>query len=131
MSTSRIYTAKGKILSISPTKVISDKFQKASMVLDQSEPEDKFKDYLEIEFVNGDVGILRGYCPGQEVEVHFKVASRASSKYPGQYFTSARGKEIALDAAYRKTNDAAEIPMKTAPGAAAVETATGEDDMPF
>lgn len=100
MSKCQVYTARGIIRSVSREESHGPTFTKKVLVLDQSDPNDKYKDYLSLEFVNEDIKKLSGFNPGAEVEVSFRVKSRESKKVPGSFFTSCRAVEIGFVAGY-------------------------------
>lgn len=79
----------GKILEISDTQKISDRFQKREFVIEYAD-NPQYPEYVQFEVVQDKCGMLDSYNVGDEVEVYFNLKGRKWTNPQGQvkYFNS-------------------------------------------
>ncbi|MCA6075413.1 DUF3127 domain-containing protein [Fulvivirga sedimenti] len=120
---------KGKILEISTTQKISDKFQKRDFVLEYVE-NPQYPEFLQFEMIQDKCAQLDQFSAGDEVNVYFNLKGRKWTNPQGQvkYFNSLQ--------AWRLEKDVEGMPP--APGMDNMEEpewinneSNGEEDLPF
>lgn len=129
----------GRIVELSPTQQVSDKFRKREFVLEYAE-NTQYPEFIKLELVQDKCDLLDKFAIGQEVEVSFNLKGRRWTDAKGEvkYFNSLQAWKI--NAAGSKA------PAPNSPAAAKAEAAqparpyadwapNGEgnldDDLPF
>jgi len=118
---------KGKILEISDTQKISDKFQKREFVIEYVE-NPQYPEFLQFEMIQDKCSQLDDYKEGEEVNVYFNLKGRKWTNPQGQvkYFNSLQ--------AWRLEKEAGNAPPS--PGTEGLQEpewmdSDGEEDLPF
>ena len=83
--------AKGKIVFIGETEVVSDKFKKREIVIDTG---GEYPQQVKFEFTQDNVDRLSNYKIGETVTIHFNLRGR---EYNGKYYTNLQGWKIESD----------------------------------
>ena len=86
---------KGKLISISETNQISDKFSKREFVVEFAE-NPQYPEYIQLEFVQDKCDILNEYSIGQDVDVAFNLKGRKWTNPQGvdKYFNTLQAWKI-------------------------------------
>jgi len=86
---------KGKLISISETNQISDKFSKREFVVEFAE-NPQYPEYIQLEFVQDKCDILNEYSIGQDVDVAFNLKGRKWTSPQGvdKYFNTLQAWKI-------------------------------------
>ena len=89
---------KGKILEISTTQKISDKFQKRDFVLEYVE-NPQYPEFLQFEMIQDKCAQLDQFSAGDEVNVYFNLKGRKWTNPQGQvkYFNSLQAWRLEKD----------------------------------
>ena len=127
------FTYTGRVHFIGQTQTFPSGFGKRTLVLESSDPGEKWPVRAAFEFVktkNVDgTANLNGFTKGETVTVTFAPEARENSKNPGQWFSSNRAWKIV-----RSTGNEAEptdLPLTPATPAEPEPTEEVVDDMPF
>jgi len=83
--------AKGKIVFIGETEVVSDKFKKREIVIDTG---GEYPQQVKFEFTQDNVDRLSNYKIAETVAIHFNLRGR---EYNGKYYTNLQGWKIESD----------------------------------
>jgi hypothetical protein len=80
---------RGKILEISDTQKVSDRFQKREFVIEFAE-NPQYPEFVQFELIQDKCNLLDSYKTGDEVEVYFNLKGRKWTNPQGQvkYFNS-------------------------------------------
>lgn len=71
----------GKILEISATQNITDKFKKREFIVEYKDnPSGMYSQYLKFQFTGDKVTLLDAYKPGQDVNISFNLKGRKYEK---------------------------------------------------
>lgn len=91
MANQKTCSITGRVHYIGEFKQVTDKFARQEIVLDISNPDDKYKRYAKFEFVNKDIGEVTKAEVNAIVNIDFTPDARESKKEPGKWFSSDRG----------------------------------------
>ena len=126
------YKYKGRVHYVSPVQSFQSGFAKRTLVLEE-EGNSKYQNYAAFEFTRSKDGtkdatkLLDRVCPGELVEVTFRLDANESKSKPGAWFPSNRA--LKLERLERAEAKAPEIPL--IPSATSTSGACEEDDIPF
>lgn len=123
---------KGKILEISDTQQVSDKFRKREFVLEYAE-NPQYPEYLKFEMIQDKCSIVDSYKVNDEVDVYFNLKGRKWTDPKGEvkYFNSLQAWKIEGAGSAGAAPSGADNGMDQMEEPGWITDGGNEDDLPF
>jgi single-strand DNA-binding protein len=117
----------GKVHKLLPIEQISDKFKKRVVVI--TDPNEKYPQFVPVEFTQDRIALLDSVNEGDEVEVAINLRGREHS---GKFYSNIEGWKVTKSSSVKKDAFASqEQAFADQSGGTASPILDGEDDLPF